>query len=404
MPQTFTLTGLSLLDGGQEQTQASVTVAGGRFQRAVAAGRVVEAPGWYAAPGFIDLQLNGAYGHDFTGDPGSIPAVARRLPESGVTAFLPTFITSPLESYPEKLAAVQQAQEAAARDLAGGGASPPGARILGAHLEGPFLNPESRGAHPAELFAPPTQENLAHYTPLEAVRLVTLAVELPGGLQAAAWLQERGVTVSLGHTRASAEQAGQAFAGGVRLVTHLFNAMPPLHHRQPGVIGAVLAGGQGVRAGLIADGIHAHPLVLRLAYQALGSGGVVLVSDAMAAMGMPPGQYRIGGQEVSVQDGRAALADGTLAGSILQMDQAVRYLVQEGICSPAEAVRMASLTPAEALGLQGELGRLLPGWPADLVLLDAGLRVQATFVGGRLAFAAPQARPVLAALLEENPL
>jgi N-acetylglucosamine-6-phosphate deacetylase len=397
MANAFIVKGITLIDDGSEHPEAAVLVRDGRVRFAGSAGSITEEPdlpelvlpGWYITPGFLDLQINGAFGHDFTSDPESIPAVAARLPETGVTAFLPTFITSPLESYPGKLQAVEKAKLWFEEKRVSG--EQPGARMLGAHLEGPFLNPESPGAHDSSLFALPTPEALAYYSPLEAVRLVTLAVERPGGTEAARWLMERGVSVSIGHSRATAEEAQQAFKAGVRTVTHLFNAMPPLNHRQPGLVGAVLNSSEA-RAGLIADGVHLHPLVLKLVYNSLGSRGLYLVTDAMAAMAMPPGEYKIGGKIVMVDSTRAVLPGGTLAGSILQMDVAVRNMVEFGVCSLPEAVRMASQTPAETLGLEGEMGRLLPGYPADMLLLDQALSLQAAFIGGRLAYANAYAR------------
>jgi N-acetylglucosamine-6-phosphate deacetylase len=440
MPDTYLITGANLIDNGAEHPGAALAVEGGRIRYAGPATHApadlprLSLPEWSLAPGFIDIQLNGAYGHDFTGDPHSIAAVAQRLPKSGVTAFLPTFITSPLESYAGKLRAVQAAQAQMggmriARDssaatssadpaadpvgdpastsspdpanpASGASASPdpasaspaapPSARVLGAHLEGPFLSPDSPGAHDASLFRQPTLDAIQSYTPLDAVRLVTLAPELPGALEAAAWLIQHGVTVSAGHTRLSASQAEQAFAAGVLLATHLFNAMPPLHHREPGLIGS-LFDHPHARTGLIADGIHAHSIMLRLAFRCLGAGRIVLVTDAMSAMGMPPGRYTIGGQVVVVDQTSARLENGTLAGSILSMDQAVRNMVSLGVCSLPEALRTASQTPAEALGLGGSLGRLLPGYPADFVLLDEDLVVQGVFIGGRLAYASSAA-------------
>jgi N-acetylglucosamine-6-phosphate deacetylase len=228
------------------------------------------------------------------------------------------------------------------------------------------------------------------FSPIEAVRMVTLAVELPGGLQAVKWLQDQGVVVSIGHSGATTEEAQQSFSAGVRFVTHVFNAMPPLHHRQPGLIGALLTT-HGIRAGLIADAIHCHPVMLELAYRCKGAAEIALVTDAMAAMGMPPGQYSIGGQEVFVDDTSARLRDGKLAGSILSMDQAVRNMVRHTSCSLAEAVQMASAVPADVLGMGDCIGHIKKGYSADIVLMDESLHIQATLVGGQIAFATPEA-------------
>jgi N-acetylglucosamine-6-phosphate deacetylase len=387
LPGLFSIKKVKLIEGGIVIKNAAIVVENGILCFAGNQDFIpqnnysfFDADGWFVSTGFIDLQLNGAYGYDFTENPESIPAVAKRLPETGVVAFLPTFITSPLSEYRQKLAATLSAQQTGASS----------ARVLGAHLEGPFLNPAFRGAHPASLLCEPTTEGLKAYSPIEAVRMVTLAVEQPFGIQAVQWLQERGVVASIGHSAATAEEAQQSFSAGVRFATHLYNAMPALHHRQPGLIGALLTN-PGVRVGLIADGIHCHPLMLELAYRCKGSAGISLVTDAMSAMGMPPGPYSIGGQDVLVDDTCARLKDKKLAGSILTMDQAVRNMVAYTSCSIAQAIQMASSVPAEVLGMGDCLGHLKEGYPANIVLLDESLHVQATFVEGKIAFATPDA-------------
>lgn len=388
-PRSLGIRNINLLEDGHQVKDGLVVIeqgvirfAGPRSECLLEEKHVtLDGKGWFAAPGFIDLQLNGAYGVDFSSDPGRINEVATRLPESGVTAFLATIITSPMNEYPDKLQAVMAAQAEAAEATAD---QKPAARVLGAHLEGPFLNPEMPGAHQPELFIRPIVENLQKLTPLEVVRLMTLAVEMPEGMEAASWLQARGVTPAIGHSNATTEQGLQAFSEGVGYVTHLFNAMAGLHHRQPGLVGAVLSS-SWVRCGLIVDGIHLHPLVVKLVYQCLGAGRLTLVTDAMSAMGMPPGVYRIGGKTVTVTATGARLRDGRLAGGVLRMDQAVRNMVAFSGCSLAEAVRMASTTPAEVLGIEHQFGHLKAGYPADLVLLDGSMQVRATVIGGNVA-------------------
>lgn len=393
-PSQFRIEQIKLIEDGLrvdnaviEIRNSSITYAGDQVNAPTGGAKGMDGTGWTAVPAFIDLQVNGGYGLDFTEQPEGLLSVAARLPESGVAAFLPTFITSPLKDYPQKLAAVAQAKKA-------GGLS---ARVLGAHLEGPFLAPASRGAHPMALFCDPTPENLRSFDPLDAVSLVTLAVERAEGLRAAAWLRERGVAVSIGHSVATAEQASQAFEVGVGYATHLYNAMPPLLHRQPGLVGAVLTSDQ-VRAGLIADGLHSHPLMVDLAYRCKGARGITLVTDSMSAMGMPFGHYSIGGQDVTLDETGARQSEGRLAGSVLKMDEAVRNMIAFTGCSLAEAVRMASLTPAEVLGMDDRLGHIKSGYPANLVILDADLHVQATLIEGQIAYATPSAAQRLAAL------
>jgi N-acetylglucosamine-6-phosphate deacetylase len=324
-------------------------------------------------PGFIDLQFNGGFGFDFTADPAGVPACAARLPETGVTGFLPTVITSPYADYPAAWASIRAAQAAAN-----------GARILGIHLEGPYLNPLRKGAHNPAYLRPIDPLEVAAWADTGMPTLVTLAAELPGGLEAVRSLAHRGVIVSIGHTDATCQQAMDAFEAGVGWGTHLYNAMRPFTHREPGVIGALLA--TDIPCGIIPDGIHAHPAAVQAAFRAKGPDQLTLVTDAMQAMGMPPGKYSLAGAQVTVSEQDARLEDGTLAGSILSMDAAVRNMIAFTGCTLAQAVQMASSTPARLLGLQNRLGVIRPGCQADLTVLDTDLQVAATIVAGRLEY------------------
>ena len=339
----------------------------------------VDASGLLLSPGFIDLQLNGAFGQDFTAAPQTIWEVGSKLPRYGVTAFLPTIITSP----PETVAAARKVL------LAGPPKNYAGAIPLGLHLEGPFLNPAKRGAHDASLMRLPTLKDVADWSPAQGVRLVTLAPELPGALEVIRALCARGVLVSAGHSMADFDQAQAALQAGAGYGTHIFNAMPALEHRAPGLAGALLADRQAV-IGLIADGIHLHPAVVRLIWRSKGPEQVNLVTDAMAALGNPPGRYQLGKFEVLVDETSARLNDGRLAGSILSLDQAVRNLIGFADCAQAEAIAAVTRVPARALRL-ADRGSLRAGMRADLTLLTGDLRVAATIVGGRLAWQAPGA-------------
>jgi N-acetylglucosamine-6-phosphate deacetylase len=336
---------------------------------------VIQAGGLLAVPGLIDLQINGAFGWDFTSEPDGIWAVARQLPRFGVTSFLPTIISSPATT-------VAQAQEILADGPPGGfrGAVP-----LGLHLEGPFLNPEKAGAHDPKMLRPPDEERAARWSPAAGVRLVTLAPELPGALAVIARLAAQGVVVGAGHTTAAPLEIQAGIDAGLGYATHLFNAMAPLHHRRPGPVPALLADDQ-VIVGLIADGIHVHPAVVDFMWKTVGAKRLSLATDAMAGLGMPSGTYTLGSTAVAV-DGRSARnSDGHLAGSLLSPDRALRNLMAYTGCSLDQALPTITRTPADILGLFPSKGGLLPGADADLVLLDAQLQVALTVVGGRIAY------------------
>ncbi|HLT58976.1 MAG TPA: N-acetylglucosamine-6-phosphate deacetylase [Limnochordales bacterium] len=349
---------------------------------AAAGAAELDAGGGYICPGFIDGHVHGGGGGDvMDAAPEALERMARAHAAHGTTGFVATTMSAPHEH----LLAVARA----VRPLVG--ARWGGARLLGLHLEGPYLNPARRGAHPAVHLRPPDAAELAElYGVLgPALRIVTLAPELPGADAAIRWLVQRGVVVSLGHTAASYEQAVAAIAAGARAATHAFNAMEGLHHRAPGCLGAVLVDGR-VRAELIADGVHVHPGAMRLLYRCKGAAGIQLVTDAMRAVGCPPGEYTLGDVPVVVGDGQVRLRDdpAALAGSVLTMAQAVRVMVRRVGVPLVEAVRMASLTPAEALGLSGRFGRLAPGCAADVVILDNDLGVKMTLVAGEVVFPA----------------
>jgi N-acetylglucosamine-6-phosphate deacetylase len=336
--------------------------------------RQIDAQGLCLAPGFLDLQLNGGFGNDFTADPGSIWQVGERLPQYGVTGFLPTIITAPLEVYAAAQAVLRNGPPPGYR----------GAQPLGLHFEGPFLNPEKKGAHNPAYLRPPNPGEAAGWSAETGVHLVTLAPELPGALELTRLLRARGVVVSAGHSNADFEQAQAAFQAGITCGTHLFNAMPPLGHRSPGLAGALMAE-SGVAVGVIADGLHIHPSIVKLAWKAKGPQGLILVTDAMAALGMPPGSYPLGDETVQVDGRSARLPDGTLAGSLLTMDAALRNLAAFAGCSLVEALPCLTSTPARLLGL-GTKGQLAVGYDADFVLLTPDGQVLMTIVGGKVLY------------------
>lgn len=337
--------------------------------------QVIDGQGGTLTPGFIELQINGGFGMDFTDNPETIWPVAERLPAYGVTAFLPTVITSPMQTFARAIGIMQ--------------AGPPprfrGACPLGLHIEGPFLSLGKKGAHNPQYIRPPDLEAIAGWSRDNGVRLVTLAPEQPGALDMVRTLVERGVVVSAGHSTATYEQAIEAFAAGVTYGTHLFNGQPPLHHREPGLAAALLTE-PGVTFGLIADGVHIHPAMVNLAWKAKGPDGITLVTDAMAALGMAPGSYRLGDYEVVVDGTSAWLSDrSTLAGSVLTPDGGLRNLMDFTGCSLEEALRTLTCTPARVLGLT-DRGKLAEGAIADLVLLTPDRQVRITVAAGEVVY------------------
>ena len=331
---------------------------------------LVARPGELIAPGFIDLQVNGFGSHDAAAGPDAIGAISRLLPAYGVTAFLPTAISRPLD---EARAFVDATRHAPS----------PGARVLGAHLEGPFLSPSFRGAHEARSLVNPTPARVEEVLAAQP-RMVTLAPELPGALEAIASLYRAGVVVAAGHTGADYEQGLGAIEAGVRFGTHLYNAMREFHHRRPGLVAALLMDPR-VTVGIIADGEHLHDATCEQVLQLKAPGHVALTTDQTAAAGAPAGRYRLGGRDV-VSDGRAVrLEDGTLAGSAATMDELVRRMAQLPGMSLERAVTMASISPAAVLG-ETDIGELRAGSRADIVILDGEHRVRLTMVGGRVVF------------------
>lgn len=339
---------------------------------------VVDVSGMYVAPGFIDLQLNGGWGHDFTSDPTSIDAVARRLPATGVTSFLPTIVTSPEAVRRGALDAMAQAGRGNGRGMAGGSAI-----AIGLHFEGPAISPARAGAHDPRWIGQPAPDETAAWSRERGVVMVTLAPERDSACDLIAQLVAAGVVVAAGHSECSPAEFAVARAAGVGMVTHLFNAMAPFSHRDPGLVGSVLAG--DVFAGLICDGIHVDPLAVGVAWRALGAGRLVLVTDAMAALGLDTTETRLGDVAVLIDETGVRTADGVLAGSNLALDRAVRNLVAYTGCSPADAIMTVTRNPARVLGIE-DRGLIAAGGRADLVVLDESLHVVQTYVGGELAW------------------
>lgn len=332
----------------------------------------------YIVPGYVDIHVHGSNGYDvMDGTTDAVQGIARSLATYGVTSFLATTLTASIERLHEVLESCKRAARGDAH----------GAELIGVHLEGPWINPKHKGAQNGSHVIGPSLEDAAAllHTGDGLVKLVTLAPENPNAAAVTEYLTGQGVKVSVGHSDATYDQVKNAIPHGLGHVTHCYNAMRPLHHREPGVVGAAMYHDE-LTAELIADGIHVHPVAMSILYRLKQSDGLVLVSDGMRAVGMEDGSYDLGGLNVRMQNGEARLEDGTLAGSTLTLEKAVQNMVTLcGVPLP-DAVKMASETPARVIGAGERKGRLQSGYDADFLLLDSSLHVTATYRGGQLVY------------------
>jgi N-acetylglucosamine-6-phosphate deacetylase len=326
-------------------------------------------------PGFVDLQVNGAFGVDVASESSRLPELSRALLSTGTTSYLPTVISSSEGLYEEALPAIGAAENSNGH----------GAEVLGVHLEGPFISAEKRGAHAAAHIAIPDTELLARLLDLGPVRMITLAPELEGAGRLTALAANRGVVVSAGHSDVAFEPAYDALDGHIAGVTHLFNAMSAMHHREPGLPGAAFAHPRAV-CGLIADGLHVHPEMVGLAFRMLGPDRLCLVTDAIAATGVDDGEYRLATRTVYVDGGVPKLGSGAIAGSVLTMREAFMNILAFTGCTIAEAARMTSTSPAKLVGEGRRKGRLAPGYDADVTVLTPDLSVETVWRGGKRAY------------------
>ncbi|GAB1531612.1 MULTISPECIES: N-acetylglucosamine-6-phosphate deacetylase [Brevibacillus] len=382
MNQEYALKGKLVADG-QELHNGLVVVGNGtityagkadEYGKALPDHVVTVEDGWIC-PGFVDMHMHGIDGYDtMDGTPESLQAISTALARHGVTSFLATTMTAPYAQLEQVLVNIAQNSKEGL----------PGAQAIGIHLEGPWINPRYKGAQKEENIAIPKLDAVQKLYGLSEglIKVVTIAPEQPEALEAIAWLKERNVIVSAGHTGATFAQATEAVDAGVRHFTHCFNAMTGLHHREPGVVGAAMYHEQ-LSTELIADGIHVHPAVMKILYRVKTAEKLALVSDSMRAAAMGEGTYDLGGQEVHVHDNQAKLADGTLAGSILTLNRAVGNMVTLSGVSLPDAVEMASLTPASILGFGERKGRLAAGYDADITVLNTQFDVTMTFVAGK---------------------
>lgn len=357
----------------REVHEASVLVADGKFASfdARTADEEIDLAGATLLPGFIDVHIHGAVGIDVmdaTAD--GLQEIAEFLASQGVTSWLPTFVPASDENYASAVDVISLATRGR------------GARILGVHYEGPFVNSAQCGALHTEYFKTYSRtEDLAFLrVPKDTVRMITLAPEVSGGVQLVRELKSRGWVISIGHTRAELKVLDEACNAGAGHMTHFMNAMSPLHHRNPGPIAWGLLR-EDVTFDLIADGIHLDPFMLRLLLKIKGVRGISLISDAIAAAGKGDGDYKIWGETITVKNGRTANASGSIAGSVISMLDAVRLMRSLGVSS-VELAQMASANPARLLGVYDVCGSIEVGKRADLVALDESGNVKLTLIGG----------------------
>ncbi|HJX01609.1 MAG TPA: N-acetylglucosamine-6-phosphate deacetylase [Candidatus Humimicrobiaceae bacterium] len=339
---------------------------------------VIDAGEGFIVPGFIDIHVHGGGGFDIMdGRYEAVEQVASAHSRFGTTAFLPTTMTMSKDKIIESLKSVKEAI------VKGTGA----AEILGVHLEGPYINSERKGAQKKEDIKNPSIEEFLEFNLASGnlIRLVTIAPEMPGAIELIHWLSEHKIIASVGHSNATYEQVQESIRAGLNHVTHTFNAMSGLNHHEPGAAGAALSSPE-LTVEMIADGVHLHPAVMKILTRVKGAEKIVLITDAIRATSMPEGTYDLGGQDVIVANGQARLKDGTLAGSILTMDKAVRNMISMVGVSFEEAIQMATINPAKCLGVQGRKGSLAAGKDADIVILDKKLKVRLTMVKGKIVY------------------
>ena len=352
-----------------------------RAVREIPAGvRVVNFGDGVLAPGFVDIHIHGGAGHDVMfADAPQLAVVERLLSHHGVTSYFPTTVTVPLDQICSALEHLADAIETASQD----GSRRGRARPLGIHLEGPFLSHVRRGAHPLENLLPPTLEtfNRLWQAARGHICIMTIAPELDGALEVIAEAARVGVCVSMGHSDAEMKSACAGVAAGARHATHTFNAMRPLDHREPGIVGEVLTDPR-LSADIIADGIHLDPAIVRLFLQSKGPDQAVLITDAISATGMPDGRYRLGTFEVEVKNGRC-LVGGKLAGSVLTMDRAIRNVMEFAHWDLQQTLRLATLNPARVAELTNR-GKLAVGAEADFVVLSPSGEVRNTIIRGEV--------------------
>ncbi|MFL6559102.1 MAG: N-acetylglucosamine-6-phosphate deacetylase [Bacillus sp. (in: firmicutes)] len=342
---------------------------------------IIELPKHYKAiPGLIDVHIHGVNGADtMDASKEALDIMVTALPKEGTTSFLATTMTQDGKQIENAL--INAGQYIIDQQPKGK------SEILGIHLEGPFVNPKRAGAQPIQYMIDPDTELFKKWQHLTNgnIKLVTLAPEQSGGYEMIRYLKANGVIASIGHSDATYEEVNEAIDAGANHVTHLYNQMRGLHHREPGVVGAAFLR-EELKAEIIVDGVHSRPEMVNLAFKQKRSDGLILITDSMRAKCLKNGMYELGGQEVIVQDGKAVLEDGTLAGSILRLGQAVKNIISYTGCSLEDAIEMASANPAKQLNIYDRKGSIALGKDADIVILDEDMEVYMTICMGALAF------------------
>ena len=336
---------------------------------------VIDAKGLYLSPGFIDVHIHGAGGHDtMDGTFEAINEISKTIVKHGTTAFTPTTMTVSVDDIRKSMKVIKEAKENGTD----------GAIVLGAHLEGPFISPKAIGAQNPNFLIPPTLDNFNAMVgdAEDAVVSITIAPEVPGAKELIKELSKKGIVCSIGHTKATYDEAMEGIKYGCCHSTHLFNAMTPFAHREPGVVGAIFD--SEITTETISDGIHISYPSLRIAYNQKTTDKVLLVTDAMMACAMPDGMYALGGQDVVVKDGAARLLSGSLAGSILTLDKAVRNVYKNVGLPLNEAVKMATFNAARHCKVEDRKGLVKEGYDADLVLFDEDINIKNVIVAGKV--------------------
>ncbi len=379
--------GATIVTPFEQRTNATLLITGSQVEAVLdqyqwenqhrSRGQMVvhDVAGHWICPGLIDIHVHGAASHRFTDGAAAVAAIAEALPAQGITAFAATISTESLTTMEQTIKAITAFGQG-------------GARCVGIHLEGPFINPVRRGAQKLEYILPPSVAQTALWLELAAgkIKIVSLAPEMPGAAAVISLLRSHGVVVAAGHSDGTFAAMGAAFRSGVSLVTHTFNGMRPFHHREPGLAGAALVS-KDIDCELIGDGVHVHPGAMQVLLNAKGLERVVLVTDGCEFLGMPDGQYTKGdGRSVAVNNGRVTLSDGTLAGSASPMIQDVHTVKKTLGLSWPEVVRLATINPARILGCDHCLGSLVPGYAADFVVLDDVGEVSSTYVNGQQVY------------------